>query len=367
MKKILLLCAALSFGPALAAQTFDYDIDFGYIFDNAEHTPSKGLFVPSGTLHLADLQARAGLSFNQGKTTHRLLAGFDVAANMGERTEQRYAPELLLSYRTDVKTLWGNFSAIFGVFPRTFSEGRYNEALFSRETYFTDRNFEGMFFKYKENGLYVELGLDWMGMYGQSTRERFQIMSAGSYRLADWLSFGWDASIYHFACSEKLKNVVDNMMAHAYLGFTPSIGFKKSELSVGWIQKYDWDRAIDGSQIFNGGALASLSLGNWGFGIQNDFYFGQDLMPLFIGSYDKVYYKTDLYFGNRFYHTQIEGFSFYDMAEAYYESILSSRINLRVSFIFHIGNPTSEFPAFRGWQQMLTLRVNLDGQNKTRL
>lgn len=346
---------------AAHSQEFDYNAGFGYHFDNAEYSQSHNLFQPSGTVHLADFYAEGGFSFDSGRNMkHKVLVGFDVAKNMGEQSDDNLNKELLLSYQMDVKTLWGSFSAVFGCFPRTFSEGEYCDALFGRDIYYTDRNFEGIFLKYREKGFYSEIGLDWMGMYGPDRRERFQIMSAGKWKMSDWLWFGWDASMYHFAGSEVFRNVVDNMMVHPYLQISPDVSMQKFSLSAGWIQKYDRDRSVEGSASFHGGALINLGLKNWNVGVENDFYFGQDLMPLFAGSNNGVKYGTDLYFGNRFYHTQIEGFSIYDRAEIYYEPSITSWLDFRVSAIFNVGNPTQEFSFFRGWQQMLSLRVNLE-------
>ena len=360
MKKLLISLACIFAAVSLSAQQFDYNVGIRYGFINSEYTASHNLFEESRTFNRANLTAEAGIRFDQNKTTHLLRGGLAYGKDLGISLEDQLDKQLLAYYQIDRKTRWGNLSAAMGIFPRTFSEGSYHEAIFSKEHCFTDLAFEGMMLKYREKGFYAEIGLDWFGKYGQSSRERFQILSAGHWKMFDSFYLGWDACLYHFACSEVFKNVVDNMFAHPYIMFSPKTEMQKLSISAGWMQKYDWDRAYPDDKIFHGGFTANVSLKKWNFGLDDNFFFGQDLMPNYIGSNKNKFYKTDLYFGNRFYHTQIDGFSIYNQAEFYYEPSLGDWAKLRISLIAHIGNPTGEFGFFRGWQQLLTVVVDLD-------
>ena len=361
MKKFLLPVIFILSALTARAQQFDYNVGVQYGFINSEYSSSKNLFEESGTFNRANLTAEAGMRFDQkAGLTHTVRGGLVFGKELGLSIEDQLDKQFLAYYRIDKKTLWGNLSAAMGIFPRNFSEGKYHEAIFSKEHCFTDTAFEGMMIKYREKGFYGELGLDWFGKYGTGSRERFQILSAGKWTMFGDFSLGWDACIYHFACSEELSNVVDNMFAHPYVLYEPATSLQKFSVSAGWMQKYDWDRACPDEKKFNGGLTANLKIGHWNVGLDNELFFGQDLMPNFIESNDGVFYKTDLYFGNRFYHTQIEGFSLYNRAEIFYEPSIGDWIKLRISAIFHIGNPTGEFGFFRGWQQLLTVAVDLD-------
>lgn len=361
MKKALtiLLFASLSF--AAKAQNFDYNIGFNYLFDNTEYSKwSHNLFEPSRTLHLADFHAEFGFTMQNGNVKHGIYGGYDISREMGyQSTQSPTEKEFLAYYKADVEFAKGNFSSIFGVFPRTFSEGEYNEAVYSKTNYFTDRNFEGMFLKYRNPSIYAEMGLDWFGKKDMFSRERFQIMSYGDYAPLNWLHLGWDFVMYHFATSEKFTNVCDNVMLHPFVSYTPQFGLQKSSLTAGWIQKYDRDRSTP-YKIFNGGALLNLKVKNWDFGFENDFFFGKDMMPNYMGINNGTYYQNDLYFGNKFYHTQIAGYSFYDRIELYYEPAITAGMKVRVSSVFHLGNPTSQFGTLRGFQQTMAVIIDLN-------
>ena len=351
----LLLLASLCWG-----QSFEYNIGVDYNFINSEYSKSHNYFEKSGTLNLVNFTSELGFSFKSDKgSKHAVRGGSVLLKDMGTSFEE-IGKDWLLYYRFDKKMLWGNFSAVFGSFPSSFSEGDYCEPVMSREQKAIDAVYEGMFFKYKESAFYAELGLDWFSKYGNTRRERFQILSAGDWAMLDCLHFGWDASIYHFSVSEMYRNVVDNMLVHPYVKYKPDVPLQELYASAGWIQKYDWDRQFPDQKIFNGGALATFEVRNWGFGIKDNFYFGNDLMPNYIKDYDYVIYGTDLYKGNLFYHTQINGYSFYNSTEIYYSAKLGGRVELKAGAIIHIGNPTDAFGLYRGCQQFASVKVCLD-------
>ena len=360
MKKVLTIIALMASASPLFAQKFDWNVGIDYNFINSEYTPSKNLFEKSGTLNLANFRAEVGFVFDKEKNTkHTVRGGTFYSKDMGTSFNE-INKEWLFYYQLDKKTTWGNFSAIFGSFPASFSEGDYCEVIKSAENKAIDVAYEGMFFKYKEKAFFAELGLDWFSKYGTNRRERFQILTAGSWSITDWLQLGWDASMYHFATSTTLKNVVDNVLAHPYIKYAPQTGFDKLSISAGWIQKYDWDRQYPDQKFFNGGALAVVEVERWGVGIKNDFFFGQDMMPNFIHDDNYIIYGTDLYQGNIFYHTQISGFSFYNKLDVYYSTSIGGRVKIKAGAMAHFGNPTERFSFFRGWQQYASVTVNLD-------
>lgn len=353
-----LICLML---PLLCyGQTFDYNFGLDYHFVNSEYAKSHNYFEKSGTLNLVNFTTEAGFSFKSDKGfKHIVRGGTVISKDMGAGFNE-IAKDWLLYYMFYGKTTWGNFSAAFGSFPSSFSEGDYCEAIISREHKAQDVSYEGIFLKYRESAFFAEIGLDWFSKYSETRRERFQILTSGDWKMLDWLHLGWDASMYHFSVSEVFRNVVDNILVHPYLKFRPSTLFQELYASAGWIQKYDWDRQYPDQKIFNGGALLTFEIRNWGFGIKDNFYFGNDLMPNYIHDEDYVIYGTDLYKGNLFLHTQIQGYSFYNNTEIYYSAKLGGRVELKAGAVFHIGNPTDAFGLYRGCQQFATVKVNLD-------
>ena len=136
--------------------------------------------------------------------------------------------------------------------------------------------------------------------------------------------------------------------------------FQELNGDLGPIVGYQRDRSAPNSTIFPWGIIANQNLRLFNAGIANTFYYGEDLMLYYGVVYNGVQYGSDLYFGERFYHTHIRGTSFYDRLEAFYEPRIAPWLDLRVSLVFHMGNPTTAFPAFRGWQQVFSLKFNLE-------
>jgi len=343
---------------------FIYDVDFEYVFDNAEYDHSKGYYEPSSTMHMLHFRPGVGLRVDQGngKIRHTLFGSLIVHHDFGVPGFDflKLIDEANLFYRVDAKLGPGDFSGIAGLFPREFMEGNYIGAFFSTRNVVQDCSLEGLFFKYRTPKLYAELGLDWMGIKSAASRERFRILTAGEYKFPYGLSACWAAQFYHFACSETANNVVDNHMLHLYAKWSPKTPLQQLDVTLGAIATYQWDRAVRTSRTYPFGFQTDQTARMWDAGIRNSFYYGQDLMPFFsVADYGEPYGRS-LYFGEIFYHTHINGFSFYDRVEAFYEPRIFPWLDLKVAIILHLGNPTGLFPAFRGWQQILGLRFNLD-------
>ena len=377
MKKVallLILLAPVFYAlPAAASQAdslsrprlkFIYDVDFEYALDNAEFDYSNGYYEESSTLHAIRLIPGLGLWIDQNeKIRHTLFGSLQVYHDFGKPgfDIMKLVNSMNLYYRIDAQLGNGQFSGIAGWFPRRFMEGEYIGAFFSPRNVFEDNSLEGLFLKYRTPKLYAELGLDWLGLKMGQSRERFRILTAGEYKFPYGLSACWAASFYHFACSETANNVVDNHMLHLYAKWSPEgLPLQQLDVTLGAIATYQWDRAVRDSRTFPFGFQTDQTARKWDAGIHNSFYLGQDLMPFFGVSDYGTPYARDLYFGEIFYHTHIKGFSFYDRLEAFYEPHIFPWLDLKVAIVLHFGNPTQFYSAFRGWQQMLGLRFNLD-------
>lgn len=358
MKRIALVIASLFAGISTYAQTLSYDVDFQYFFHNTEYARSNNVFEDSHTLHAARLTPTVNLGWSHHrKVSHDLSLGIDIYKNMGDGLSGKdLFKEITLFYKAEAQAGKGVFSAIAGVFPRSFSEGSYSGAFFSREETFLNNNFEGMFLKYRKRGLYAELGLDWMGMYGYDRREQFQILSAGNAGLSPTFSLGWSASVYHFANSELEKGVVDNAMVNPYLqaDFTRHTDFQVLSIKAGPIVTYQRDRKREQRPQFPSGGESVQTFKNWNFGLSNTIYVGQNLFLY----YDR--YQDRLYHGEPFYYTHADHLSWFDRLELFYEPEIASWLNLRIDVAMHFGEEMSNCPLYRGMQQTLSLKVNLD-------
>ena len=361
MKRLALIIALTTSCLCAAAQQFRYDAKFDYIFMNSEFDRSHNVFEKSGTLHAARLTPLVGVDWNQGRRArHSLRFGVDLFKNMGEGLPAgEVFHEVVMYYTADVPVRRGTFSAIAGIFPRTFSEGNYSDAFFSDDVRYLDNNYEGMFLKYKAPHFYADLGLDWCGMKGFTRREAFRIMSSGKVDFfgTDMFAFGWAASMFHYAGSETVRGVVDNTMVNPYLvaDMSSSVGMQMLSLKAGPIVGYQWDRVYDEETHMPWGLEAVLTLQNWNFGIENTFYRGDDLYYY----YDK--YGSEVYYGEPFYSWPWQGKSWMDKLSFYYNPAISDYVSLRVAVELFFGQKDENCPVlYRGTNQIASLIIDLE-------
>lgn len=361
MKKAFLLFLLLSLCAAafpVAAQgqyrfAWEYDADFQFIFDNREFDASQGAVIPSGTLNVMVLSPTFGFSVQQSRgVQHRLMAGVELAHDLGSQTWDDLPREALLFYDAHVQTRRGIFEGLAGIFPRRYLEGEYGEAFFSGYFRNTDRNVEGLLLKWRSGRLFAELGCDWMGQYGYDRRERFQVLSSGRWSATEWLSLGWTGSFYHYACSELAPNVVDNHLLEAWLklDFARHTSWEELSLRAGGLAGYQADRVQDGRMHIPFGGDVVLTARRRGVMLQNESYVGRSLLPL-LGETDPAgrAYGSELYFCSPAYR------GFYDRLELAWSPRLNRFMRLKLAARAHFGQE-----GFLGWQQQLYLHFSLD-------
>ena len=332
---------------------WEYDADFRYIFDNREFAWSQDALIPSGTLNTVVLMPTVGFSIQQSpRIHHRLAAGLELAHDMGSQTWAGLAREPVAWYDAHVRTGRGVFEGIAGMFPRRFQEGEYNEAFISGMIRDTDRILEGMLLKWRAERFYTELGCDWMGQYGPDRRERFEVSSFGRWSATQWLSLGWTGSFYHFACSGFAPNVVDNHLLEAWgkLDFARRTSWEELSLRAGALAGYQCDRGFEHRRATPIGGDLILTVRRWGVALQNETYFGDNLLPLRgLPGPDGQAYGLDLYFRSPCYT------GFYDRLQLAWTPSLTHYLSLRLAVRAHFGET-----GFLGWQQQFSLRLSLD-------
>lgn len=358
---ILLILLMVPLLPA-QAQKFEHSVDFTYFFDNLEYGDGDRNtgFDRAMTLHAMRLTPEIGLSMTSGNNlSHRLMAGIDVMKDMGSGLENKELfRELTLYYSLNAALGNGSsLSAVAGVFPRTFSKAPFNPVFYDESVLFYDNNFEGLMFKYEKPGLYADLGLDWNGQYGgggdPSRRERFMVFSYGRWNFTGGLDLEWTARMDHYAGAPALWGVVDNDLVNPMLAWHNSYDVLDIiDISAGWVFSYQYDRRAD-NLVTGGGFVTRQKLEKCRIGLDNVFYYGSDLMPF----HDR--YGRDLYMAEECYHTKSDAPSWCDQLHLYYSPRIADRLDLTVSFAFHLGTSVDGSPAFRGWQQMLSLKVDL--------
>ena len=255
-----------------------------------------------------------------------------------------------------------DFELNAGILPRRFMRGNYSTAFFSDSLKFYDNNLEGVLLKFSRPKAYFEVGCDWMGMLDKYRRERFMIFTSGEGQVLPFLSLGYAAYLYHFACSEVAPNVVDNALVNPYMSF--DFGYKanlqKLMFRIGWLQSLQNDRFNVGKYVFPCGGEFVTEVQKWDVGIKNDLFVGVDMMPYY-NTVDPAGYKYGnlLYMGSplyRVYDDGTEGIGISDRLEVYYAPKFGAPyLEMKVSALFYFNAR-----GYSGCRQMLSLNFNLE-------
>lgn len=341
------------------AVSFAYDVDFEMYFDNRE--ASRSHFSKSSTLFGARLTPSIGLDMRQkGGMQHRVMLGVDVMREFASGDKYKLLNDVSLWYRMKKTVKKTDITLTAGIFPRNFTEGDWPLSFFSDSLKFYDNNLEGLLVQFHRPAAYFELGCDWLGMYGDESRERFMIFASGQGRLKPFFTLGYHAYLYHFSCSRKASGVVDNILLNPYAKFDlgPVLPLEELSISLNWIQGAQNDRKFIGKYVFPAGFQIDTDIRKWGAGIRNRFFYGTDMMPYY-NSIDASgsKYGNLLYMGDPFYRIHDDGSSGwgpYDRLEAYWEPKIGPYLNIRIAAVFHFHKKYS------GCQQMVTLKFNLD-------
>lgn len=355
---------------------FAYDLDFEMNFDNREFDHSH--ILPSMTIFGARLTPSVGAGLVQKDgTKHRLMVGIDVMKDFGRSPVESSDPEseevsprqdnwdlfgeLLIYYQLQKRLGKTDFSLTAGIFPRRFLGGEYSTAFVSDSLRWYDNNLEGLLLTFRRPASYFEVGCDWMGKAGIDRRERFMIFSSGRGDVSGLVTLGYSAYMYHFAGSANAPGVVDNILLNPYVDldfarcFKTALPLQRLHISAGWLQSLQNDRELVHEYVAPGGLEVVAGIRNWNVGIENRFFFGQNMMPYYntLGTGGEKYGDL-LYRGDPFYRLRdISGWGIYDRLELYYAPVISRFIDLKVAAVLHFSG------GYAGWQQMVTVAFNL--------
>jgi len=344
--------------------SFAYALDLNTYFDNRESDNQGNLFTPSMTIFGARVTPELGLAVGKEETHHNIMIGASLFKDFGsQKTKGQLFENFTFYYNLEKKLSEKTHLGITaGVFPRTKGRGNYSEAFFSDSLKFYDPNYEGLLFRFDKPKAYYELGVDWIGMKGPGSRERFMIFSAGQGKVVRSLKLAYSAYMYHFASSEEVSGVVDNILLNPYILFDatefPALEkMQKMNLSLGYLQSAQRDRVNSDSFKLPFGFELVANVRRWNVGIENRFYGGRGLMPYYNSCDDGGFkYGNQLYFGSPYYRVRSNDESgLYDRAEIYWEPKIAKGLYFKIAAIFHFNSGVG----FSGSQQIIALRYNL--------
>ena len=372
---------------------FAYDVNFEMNWDNRENTSDLS---PSMTVFGARLTPEIGIGVTQGNgTRHRVMLGVDIMKDFGRGPDaspdglvpgnKGYAnadlfKEMTMYYRMDRRMGKTDFSLTAGIFPKRFSMSReYSPAFISDSLKFYDNNYEGLLLSFSRPKSCYEVGCDWMGMFGRYERERFMLFSHGRSQILSWLSLGYTAYMYHYACSSTVDGVVDNILLNPWicLDAAPVVPLQQLSLTVGWRPGAQQDRLNVGECVFPFGAEFTFDVRKWNVGLRNRLFVGRDMMPYY-DSRDAGGYKygNSLYWGDPFYrlfsgndsrfagagssddamplYDRSRSIGIYNRLEAYYEPRIADFLYLKVGLVAHFLES-----GYAGFHQQVSLIFNL--------
>ena len=172
-------------------------VNFDTFFDNTEYTGTK--LGESGTLFSARLTPQIGVQWNEKNS---LVIGADLFTDFGNETKflSKARPQLYYRFATP------KVKAYAGIFDRSAMRGYYSELFLSDAARYYDNRVQGVLGQYVGERGYVELSVDWCGMYSSEARERFRVLSAGRYDIGRGRHFyaGYALQLFHFAGSQQI-------------------------------------------------------------------------------------------------------------------------------------------------------------------
>ncbi len=308
MKKLLFTAVALLALGSTQAQEVILGADFDTRFDNREYSGSS--IEQSKTKFSARLTPQAGLRWDERNT---LIVGAELLQDFGDKKSiSETRPIAYYQYHADKVT------AVAGIYERKKLLGDYSTAFFDTDKVFYDNRLQGFLGQYHPGGgSFVEFSLDWVGMKGHESREKFRILSAGRLQGGRFYG-GYALSVFHFAGSDEIEgNVVDNMMINPHAGVRFS-AFFDFDIRLGWLQSMQRDRRTgEGWKLPAGGQL-DFSMSRWGLSLENMLYVGENQLPFFdtygeelysgsrfFSTRDHIYNRTTLAYAGRFYHDTV--------------------------------------------------------------
>ena len=343
-RKVIISVVALllSFSALAQSEKLFLDADFNFDFDNTEYSGSN--LGPSETLFGIALAPALRYEWNE---KHSLGVGVNMQKMFGSvRFLDNIALIAYYQFRSE------KYSAVAGMFRREKLMGRYSDAFFSSAWLANHRVVQGLALQYNDKRGFVELVADWNGMYSAECREQFRILFSGEGRFAKVMYAGASAEMHHYANRADFRyNVVDDIVVNPYLGINFK-AFFDFDIRVGYLQSLQRDRLAEAGWKAPYGGELFFRMSRWGVFVSNNFYVGNDLLPLYdsVGKEGTIY-GADLYASDPFYRTES---GIYNRTGIGYErNFWKDRLNVKAEIVLK----TDGAKLYN--QQIISLAVNI--------
>lgn len=320
-----------------SAQKLMWNVDFLGYFDNKEYNTN---LTSSQTLFGVRLSPEVGVKFAD---SHLLMAGASWVQPFGaEVKESKIVPTLYYRYTKR------GFSMSFGMFPRTQLIEKLPSYMLYDSIAIHRPNITGVLFQYQAKKGYAEAYFDWTQMQARERREAFMLLASGRWTPNIFMLGGY-LSMNHLARSSEPvegESVMDHISISPYVGadftsLTPKLD--TLSLRVGYYIGFERHRGT-GEQHIPNGPLVEFNLAWKYVGLDNTFYYGDNMFP-FYGAYG-----AQLYQGDPFYRSD----KWYNQTDVNIYFFRNSFVNCSAKLSFHI------LPSSFNFQQQLAVRFNLN-------
>ena len=341
MKRQLLLLILLGgVYMQVSAQEFVYDVDFISYFNNSEYHSD---LQPSQTIFGTRLSPEIGVHFEDSLGgTHNMMVGVSYIQPFGSNWQSaKLFPTIYYQYKHN------GFTANLGAIPYSHLIQALPDYLMSDSLTFAYPNIQGALFQYQSKWGFAEFLCDWRGMPSVTTREAFRLIINGQFNY-NWFFTGGYGQLNHLAnqsSGQPHLGVCDDIYINPFIGvnFSNKTPFDSLSLKAGYIVGMQRDRKHNITYTPQGAMIDLFA--RWKFlGIQNRFYTGDNLMPLY------QEYGTLLNQGNSFYQSHI-----YNRTDLFIYLIQRQFVNCYFSWNLHYTENEK-----LGHQQQLVVRFNLD-------
>lgn len=383
--------------PQENSVTVEYDVDFQYFFDMREFGASKDIFMGSGTINAARFSPSAAVRFDSGRgMIHRAAIGVDLTKDLGanptseaiysedENDQQlrnfKLIKDIFFYYSFEGRAGKGDIGFHAGIFPKSMLFGDYTRAIFADELRYYDPNLEGITVQYRAPRFQAELTADLFSKYGLDRVGGEMIFTAGVFKPLDWASLGWSAAYTHSKGSFLQIADVDYLLAYPYAkaDFGSLVGMQELSVKAGPMISYQLDYAVvktdeSGQEVneephFPFGAEVMLTARHWGLGIENTFYYGDNMQVYRNNTYSDISaaaaYASVIYGGEEFYFTRRNCPAYYDRLELYWQPLDYGFVKAKLSAVSHFVTPAlsgeDTIGPFIGMQAKAALFFNLD-------
>lgn len=306
---------------------FDYDVRLGAFLDNGEY--NSNYKIPQ-TLSGAYVIPTVGLRFGNG---HRIMTGISFLQQFGQKPFGE-VPDFLAYYNYTGRV----FNGLGGLLPRDEMKGYYSRALFSDSVSYFKHTLAGALLQWQGERGQIEAFFDWNLEDTKTGKESFMAGLSGQLKLGQRGLFkvGMAGYMYHYRIGEKSVEeglapnfLVDNVMYHVYGGVDLGevTALDVLSLDVGIVGSLSRGRIAVGNAggwTARAGFHARFNLEWHGWGIEDTFFAGKGLMPLW------DIYGSQVYWGDAFYNAPL-----YNRTDLYWSKTLADRLSIRAALVFH--------------------------------